>query len=147
MLIVLTPAHFAAVIFDPKISHEILTEEEINSAYKFLEDSFNDLLPLAVRIVGGLAPFNKTSSMMNSPAIIKNMSSNEWWQTFQKTNSALISNPNLTAIQGMLTAVASSAAVERVFSKFGLIQSKVRNALGNTKAAKLVFIHHSLRSD
>ena len=40
----------------------------------------------------------------------------------------------------MLTAVASSSGVERIFSTFGLVQSKLRNNLGNEKAAKLVFL-------
>ena len=36
-------------------------------------------------------------------------------------------------------ACASSASIERVFSTFGLVHSKLRNRLGIEKAAKLVF--------
>ena len=32
-----------------------------------------------------------------------------------------------------------SAAIERIFSNFGMIQSKLRNRLGLVKAGKLVF--------
>jgi hypothetical protein len=32
-----------------------------------------------------------------------------------------------------------SAAIERIFSNFGIIQSKLRNRLGLVKAGKLVF--------
>ena len=39
------------------------------------------------------------------------------------------------------TAVASSASIERIFSRFGLVHSKLRNQLGIAKAGKLVFLH------
>lgn len=40
----------------------------------------------------------------------------------------------------LLTARASSAGVERVFSTFGLVHSDLRNRLGTAKAGKLVFL-------
>ena len=43
-----------------------------------------------------------------------------------------------------MTAVASSAGVERVFSSFGFVHSKVRNRLGIEKAGKLVFMYKLL---
>ena len=43
-----------------------------------------------------------------------------------------------------LTAVASSAGVERIFPTFGYIHSNIRNRLGIAKAAKLVFIYRML---
>ena len=42
------------------------------------------------------------------------------------------------------TACASSASIERVFSSFGIIHSKLRNHLGVEKAAKLVFCYRML---
>ena len=48
------------------------------------------------------------------------------------------------AIQ-LLSAPASSASIERVFSSFGAIHNKVRNRLGNAKASKLVFCYRMLR--
>ena len=38
----------------------------------------------------------------------------------------------------LLSMPASSAAIERFFSNFGMIRSKLRNRLGISKAAKLV---------
>ena len=46
----------------------------------------------------------------------------------------------------LLVVVASSAGVERVFSSFGLVHSKIRNRLGVTKAGKLVFIYKVVNS-
>ena len=40
----------------------------------------------------------------------------------------------------MLTATASSAGTERVFSSFGLVDLNLRNRLGLEKAGKLVFL-------
>lgn len=45
----------------------------------------------------------------------------------------------LEMIVQLFTASASSASVERVFSMFNLVQSKLRNSLGTDKAGKLVF--------
>jgi hypothetical protein len=38
-----------------------------------------------------------------------------------------------------------SAAIERIFSNFGMIQSKLRNRLGLAKAGKLVLYYRMLR--
>ena len=43
-------------------------------------------------------------------------------------------------VEQLITAVASSAGVEQVFSTFGYILSSIRNRFGNEKAAKLVFM-------
>jgi hypothetical protein len=42
--------------------------------------------------------------------------------------------------QLLLEMPSSSAAIERIFSNFGMIQSKLRNRLGLVKAGKLVFL-------
>ena len=39
-----------------------------------------------------------------------------------------------------MTAKSSSAGVERMCSSVGLVQSKLRNRLGNEKAGKLVYL-------
>ena len=47
--------------------------------------------------------------------------------------------------QKLLEMPSSSAAIERIFSNFGMIQSKLRNRLGLVKAGKLVFCYRMLR--
>ena len=42
-------------------------------------------------------------------------------------------------VDQLLTAVASSAGVERIFSSFGLVHSNIRNRFGIEKAGKMVF--------
>lgn len=46
----------------------------------------------------------------------------------------------------MTAAVNSSASIERIFSKFGLVHSKLRNRLGVEKAGKLVIIFRVLNT-
>ena len=48
--------------------------------------------------------------------------------------------------ESLMSAVSSSAGVERVFSTFGLVHSKIRNRLGTEKAGKLVFIFKLLNT-
>ena len=57
------------------------------------------------------------------------------WQT-----SHFLHKETIDLITQLLTAVASSAGVERVFSIFGLVHSDLRNRLRTEKASKLVFI-------
>ena len=47
----------------------------------------------------------------------------------------------------LLSSPASSASVERVFSSFGLVHTKLRNRLGVERAAKLVFCYRMLRGN
>ena len=57
------------------------------------------------------------------------------------------SSEHLQIIKGFLTASASSASVERMFSRFGLVHSKIRNRLGVEKSAKLVFLYNVSNKD
>jgi len=70
------------------------------------------------------------------------MSAADWWRSHKQV---LTPDPEvLQSILQLLTSVASSAGVERVFSSFGLVQSKLRNQLGTDKASKLVFLYKFL---
>ena len=63
-----------------------------------------------------------------------------WWRA---------ANPPVTVmnlVASLLTAINSSASIERVLSTFGLVHSKVRNKLGVDKAGKLVFIYRMLNT-
>ena len=45
----------------------------------------------------------------------------------------------------LLSCPPSSASIERLFSTFGIVWTKLRNRLGNEKAGKLVKVHRYLR--
>ena len=71
---------------------------------------------------------------MFTDELVNSVSSLTWWQSQSD-------NLNLDI---MLSRVASSAAVERVFSSFGFVQSKVRNRLDTEKVGKLMFMYKLL---
>ena len=52
----------------------------------------------------------------------------------------------MTLCWRILGGVVSSAGIERIFSTFGFVHSKVRNRLGTAKAGKLVFIYKLLNT-
>lgn len=54
--------------------------------------------------------------------------------------------PHLTELAYMVFSVlVSASSSERNWSTFGLIQSKLRNRLGDAKTRKLVFVHCNMR--
>ena len=49
--------------------------------------------------------------------------------------------------QLLLEMPSSLAAIERIFSNFVMIQSKLRNRLGHIKAGKLVFLLQNVKGE
>ena len=49
--------------------------------------------------------------------------------------------------QLLLEMPSSSAAIERIFSNFGMIQTKLGNRLGFVKAGKLVFMLQNVKGE
>ena len=72
---------------------------------------------------------------MFRPAVLTSL---EWWKSQEKDIQDKII---LDIVERLLTSVASSAGVERAFSTFGVVHSKLRNQLGIEKAAKLFFLY------
>ena len=70
--------------------------------------------------------------------ILKSVKPIDWWKSQRNID---IIEKELPIITQLLCAAASSASVERIFSTFGLVHSKLRNRLGTEKAAKLVFLY------
>ena len=67
-----------------------------------------------------------------------------WWRTV-KSSKNIVSNELCEIAIRLLSLTSSSAAIERIFSSFGLIVTKLRNRLGTEKAAKLVSCYRELR--
>lgn len=139
----ITPAHYAAVLvsahWNPKI---VLTAQEKQYGIGFMEENFNlTFMPMFYKFQGQLPPFPKSSFL---PASTESMTDYEWWKMQASMFPNLVTAANMKNIEMLTTAVASSAGIERTFSKYGMIQSKLRNKLGSEKAAKLVFINQKL---
>ena len=66
-----------------------------------------------------------------------------WWLCIKKTYKDV--TPELCDLALLLLHLpSSSASVERIFSNFSFIQSKLRNRLGLEKASKLVACYREL---
>ena len=65
---------------------------------------------------------------------LKNLTPLTWWKSLEDKLS-----PQTNCLtEQVFTATSSSAGLERIFSTFGLVQSKLRNRFGIEKAGKLV---------
>lgn len=135
---ILSPTHINSLIRTCKL---LPCEREIGM--EFIKDTFPSLLPIAMKFSGNLYPFEKSSSFMYA-GNMGSISDAEWWTIMQKTYPGDITEDQLNCILSLMTANASSANLERTFSKFGLIHSEVRNRLGTEKASQLVYLHHKL---
>ena len=114
-----------------------LSADERDKAMQWVANRHPSLLSLFVKLEAKAPPFKKH---MFGPQVTNGVTPVQWW-TAQR--DALGDDATQLAEQ-LLTARASSAAVERVFSTFGLVQSDLRNRLGIAKAGKLVFIYKVL---
>lgn len=141
----LTPAHFGAFLISPRWSNALeLLPREKEAGIQFLEENCNiTFMAMFFKFQGKLSPFPKSAFTRET---IESMTDLEWWRTQAALFPEIISNATLKNIEMMTTAVASSAGVERTFSIFGLVHSKLRNQLGVEKSSKLVFISQMLNS-
>lgn len=101
----------------------------------FANEMYSTIIPTLIAFIAKVKPFQP---FMFRDDVVNSVQATDWW----KSQSKLLSNAKdvLEAATQLLTAVASSAEVERVFSSLGLVQSKLHNRLGTDKAAKLAFI-------
>ena len=139
-----TEYHFLANMLHPKYRGKKLPAEAAESARQLLlslnPDNPETIADLCA-FTAGVEPF--PPSLM-SASYIDHISPTVWWISI--LNSKCSVSPLLInlALQ-LLRLPSSSAAIERIFSNFGLVQSKLRNQLGLEKAAKLVMCYRQLR--
>lgn len=142
----ITSAHCAAFLMSPRArtSNFRLTQSEKANGISFMEENYNlTFMPMFFNFHGEIGVFNN-SNFAFKDNVVQSSTDNDWWKTFQKLNPEAVSEKNLSHISQLMTAISSSAGVERTFSKFGLIHTKIRNQLGVEKAAKLVFVSQKL---
>ena len=132
----LTPHHFLANLLTPQYQGKRLTQAQLDSALD-LCSQYPSTLPTVMEYQARTERFKEfrfSSDVLGSVAPLT------WWRA---------ANPPVTVmnlVASLLTAINSSASIERVFSTFGLVHSKVRNKLGVDKAGKLVFIYRMLNT-
>ena len=93
-------------------------------------------LSLVLKYQAKTAPFQ---DYMFLPEALKTPSL-AWW----KSQSGVLDSSMVSLAEQLLTARASRAGIEQIFSTFGFVHSKIRNRLGTAKAGKLVFMYKLL---
>ncbi|XP_073493817.1 uncharacterized protein [Phyllobates terribilis] len=128
----LTPAHFLATIVNIQYQGQNLSAEEEELAMTWVSSNHPSLMPTIINFRAKGEPFKK---YMFAEDILRKVTPVNWWKSLKRLDLETVQ-----VMISLLTAVASSAGVERIFSSFGLIHSKLRNRLGPNKAGKLVFL-------
>ena len=143
----ITPAHLLAYMLDPreKTPDLDLTTEEKESALEFANERYPDsqLLPLIIKFQAQSSPFQKT---LFQQQVTEEVTAYDWWKS-QRNDLNKFNVKVFPIIRQLFTARPSSASVERIFSSFGLVHSKIRNRLGIQKASKLVFLFKVFNSE
>jgi len=133
----MTTYHLLANMLDPRYRGAQLTEAEKDTAMEECEAYYPEALPYILKYNAKATPF---LPYMFEQSLINNVTPLTWWRSIGDR----LNKPMLALAVQLHTAVASSSGIERVFSTFGFVHSKIRNRLGTEKAAKLVSIFKSL---
>ncbi|XP_073520018.1 uncharacterized protein [Phyllobates terribilis] len=128
----LTPAHFLANIVNIQYQGQNLSAEEEELAMTWVSSNHPSLMPTIINFRAKGEPFKK---YMFAEDILRKVTAVNCWKSLKRLDLETVQ-----VMISLLTAVASSAGIERIFSSFGLIHSKLRNRLGPNKAGKLVFL-------
>lgn len=138
----LTPAHFLAYLLDPNSEVQCLTLNEKDQAVNFVKEKYGEtsLLSILLKFIVRSPPFNGTLFDKES---LESLNILEWWKSIALLKNC-VGQKEFDAIQLLCTAKGTTAGIERMFSTFGLVHTKLRNQLGVEKAAKLVLMFKSL---
>ena len=133
----LSGAHYLANIIDHRFRGRNLSEDEKKNAYDYLNSIWTELIQIVMAVEVGDQPF--PSYLFQQ--IFQKVTSITWWkQALSSVENTQLQQKMMSFCVQLLTGVASTAGLERILSSFGLVQSKLRNRLGNEKAAKLIFL-------
>lgn len=136
----LTPSHLLANVIHPRYRGKSLTQSEYDTAMECASTQYSEMFPDLITFRTEASPFQ---SFMFKDTVVQTVAPLDWWKS---QADRLNPQTNAVAVQ-LLTAVASSAGVERVFSSFGLVHSNIRNRLGIEKAGKLFFLFKLLNNN
>lgn len=132
----LTSEHYLANLCDHRFRGEHLSEAQKQLAYELLSSVNPDFVPIAMAFVTRSSPFLEYlfgKQFRNCLPLV-------WWKSVNFLEYEPLKQEWLKLCEKLFTAVATSANLERIFSTFGLVHSKLRNRLGVEKASKLTFL-------
>lgn len=138
----LTPAHYLANMCDHRFKGNNLNSEEKHVAFDYLQRFNPEFVPIIMAMSTASKPFPSYlfgQHFRTTPPMT-------WWKSVNLIDPEKyfrwndLQNEFLRMCSIILTAVSATAGLERIFSTFGLVHSKLRNKLGNEKAGKLTFL-------
>lgn len=138
----LTPAHYLANFCDHRFRGSHLSNEEKQAAFEYLQTLNPEFIPIIMAMSTGSNPFPVYlfgPHFQTTPPMT-------WWKSVNLIDAEKyfrwteLQEEFLCMCSKLLTAVAATAGLERIFSTFGLVHSKLRNKLGTEKAGKLTFM-------
>lgn len=136
----MTPFHYLANLLDHHYRGKKLSQNQVEEALEYAAAYHPEAMPFIILYQAQSSPFRK---YLFSTQNMNHVHPVSWWYALRSS----INNAMLDLSMQLHTAVASSAGIERLFSTFGLIHSKIRNRLGTEKASKLVSIMRTLNSN
>ncbi|EZA58857.1 hypothetical protein X777_01032 [Ooceraea biroi] len=134
---VMTPAHYLANLLDHRFRGLQLNQEQLDEAMEYVNSYHPAAMPDVMSYRAKTFPFK---NYLFSEESIKNVQPITWWLAL-KNNVNIVTFDLVTQLH---TAIASSAGIDRLFSAFGLVHTKLKNRLDVEKAAKLVTILKAL---
>lgn len=142
----LGPMHYLANMLDHRYLGKNLSDDQKSCVYEYLANSDNtchaELIPFVVAVQHG-----ETFPQYLFTESFKKVTPMTWWKVAVKTIPTPLREQMIELCCQLFSAVASTAGLERIFSSFGLVHSKLRNRLGNEKASKLTFLFRALNQE
>ena len=143
----ITPLHLVAYQVHPKYKGEGLSQEQDQAAANWLKEIGKEaLIPVILSL--SINDNETFPSTLLETKVIETFSAVKWWRILKtklRSNSLSILNEEVCDfILTICSLPASSASVERTFSTFGTIHTKLRNRLGNKTTEKLVMCNRIL---
>ena len=133
------PCHMVAYMLHPNYSGVGMDLQDVETAKDWLMELNPEYLAAAISFQAEATPYPKS---FFQPAA-RTMKPDTWWKTVGE--SCVLPDGFVDLMITLHVATASSASLERIFSTFGLVITKLRNRLGLQKAQKLVFCYRMLR--
>ena len=132
----LQPFHYLAYMTHPVYKGELLNDEQREAARTWLLEVQSSFLTFLIAFEAESTPYP------GSFFLVQDVTASVWWKGLKKTS---IPQDFIQLMVRLHSSPCSSASIERIFSNFGLIHSKLRNKLGVQKASKLVLCYRMLR--
>jgi len=138
------PVHYFAYMLHPKYRGSKLSQQQQELARNWITHRRPELLPFVIC-------FSEDSEFYPSSffaqQVVSKLDPANWWRNLKRSTKIPEIQELADIMAHILSCPSSSASVERIFSSFGLVHTKLRNRLDVQRAAKLVFCYRMLRGN